>query len=143
LAASPGRYLEDELFDVVGHPTVIDWLQYNAEAGGYDVRVERDDNSVEMPKARYAFFQVDQVLRGRTPAGLSLDLGYIANEHAFVSLATVDLAASQPGTEVTVLWGEEPNSAKPAVEQHRQVEIRATVALAPYVQEVRDSYRKS
>jgi vanillate/3-O-methylgallate O-demethylase len=74
---------------------------------------------------------------------LSLDLGYIANEHAFVSLATVDLAASQPGTEVTVLWGEEPNSAKPAVEQHRQVEIRATVALAPYVQEVRDSYRKS
>jgi vanillate/3-O-methylgallate O-demethylase len=42
-----------------------------------------------------------------------------------------------------VVWGEEPNSAKPAVEPHRQVEIRATVAPAPYVQEVRDAYRKS
>ena len=98
---------------------------------------------LEMPKARYAFFQVDKVLHGGSAAGLSLDLGYIANEHAFVSLATVDQAAAAPGTEVTVLWGEEPNSAKPAVERHRQVEIRATVAPAPYVREVRDSYRAS
>jgi glycine cleavage system aminomethyltransferase T len=97
---------------------------------------------IEMPKARYAFFQVDKVLWNGSIAGLSLDLGYIANEHAFVSLATVDAAASKPGTEVTVLWGERPNSAKPGVERHRQVGIRATVAPAPYVQEVRDSYRK-
>jgi len=96
---------------------------------------------IEMPKARYAFFQVDKVLSKGSPAGLSLDLGYIANEHAFVSLATVDQAVAEPGTEVTVLWGEEPNSGKPAVERHRQVGIRATVAPAPYVQEVRDSYR--
>ena len=98
---------------------------------------------IEMPKARYAFFQVDKVLQGGSMVGLSLDLGYIANEHAFVSLATVDAAVAVPGTEVTVLWGEEPNSAKPAVEQHRQVEIRASVASAPYVREVRDSYRAS
>jgi vanillate/3-O-methylgallate O-demethylase len=97
---------------------------------------------IEMPKARYAFFQVDKVLRNGSIAGLSLDLGYLANEHAFVSLATVDASASALGTEVTVLWGERPNSAKPAVEHHRQVGIRATVAPAPYVQEVRDSYRK-
>ena len=96
---------------------------------------------IEMPKARYAFFQVDKVLRNGSIAGLSLDVGYLANEHAFVSLATVDAAASEPGTAVTVLWGERPNSAKPAVERHRQVGIRATVAPAPFVQEVRDSYR--
>ena len=42
-----------------------------------------------------------------------------------------------------MLWGEDPNSARPAVEQHRQVEIRATVAPAPYVQEIRNSYRSS
>jgi glycine cleavage system aminomethyltransferase T len=97
---------------------------------------------IEMPKARYAFFQVDKVLWNGTTAGMSLDLGYIANEHAFVSLATVDAAASRPGAEVTVLWGERPNSGKPVVERHRQVGIRATVAPAPYVQEVRNSYRK-
>ena len=82
-----------------------------------------------------------RVLHDGDVAGLSLDLGYIANEQAFVSLATVDAAASEPGTEVTVLWGERPNSAKPAVEHHRQVGIRATVAPAPFVREVRDSYR--
>jgi vanillate/3-O-methylgallate O-demethylase len=98
---------------------------------------------IEWPKARYAFFQVDTVLRDGAVAGLSLDLGYIANERAFVSLATVDAAASAPGTEVTVLWGEEPNSAKPGVERHRQVSIRATVAPAPYVAEVRAAYRSS
>jgi len=96
---------------------------------------------IEMAKARYAFFQVDKVLRNGAAVGLSLDLGYLANEHAFVSLATVDAATADPGTEVTVLWGERPNSAKPAVERHRQVGIRATVAPAPYVREVRDSYR--
>jgi len=48
-----------------------------------------------------------------------------------------------PGTAVTVLWGEELNSAKPVVERHRQVGIRATVAPAPYVREVRDSYPTS
>lgn len=98
---------------------------------------------IEMPKARYAFFQVDKVLRDGEPIGLSLDLGYLVNEQDFVSLATVDRDAAEPGTEVTVLWGESPSSAKPVVERHRQVEIRATVAPAPYVQEVRDSYRKS
>ena len=96
---------------------------------------------IEMPKARYAFFQVDKVLRNGLTAGMSLDLGYLANEHAFVSLATVDATASKPGTEVTVLWGERPNTAKPGVEPHRQVGIRATVAPAPYVREVRDAYR--
>jgi hypothetical protein len=53
----------------------------------------------------------------------------------------VDVAA--PDTEVTVLCGEEPNSAKPAVERHHQVEIRPRSAPAPYVPEVRDSYRTS
>jgi vanillate/3-O-methylgallate O-demethylase len=76
-------------------------------------------------------------------AGLSLDLGYIANEQAFVSLATVDGAVSEPGTEVSVLWGEEPNSVKPAVERHRQAAVRATVAPAPFVRAVRESYRAS
>ena len=40
-------HLEDDLFDLVGHPTVANWLQYNAEAGRWNVTVERDDNSVD------------------------------------------------------------------------------------------------
>ena len=36
-------HLDNELFDVVGHPTVANWLQYNVETGDYKVTVERDD----------------------------------------------------------------------------------------------------
>jgi vanillate/3-O-methylgallate O-demethylase len=68
---------------------------------------------IEMPKARYAFFHVDKVLRRGSLVGLSLDVGYLANEHAFVSLATVDAAASEPGTEVTVLWASSPTPPSP------------------------------
>jgi hypothetical protein len=86
---------------------------------------------------------MDKVLHNGRESGISMDLGYLSNHHVMASLATVDVEISEPGTEVTVLWGENPNSRKPAVELHRQVEIRATVAPVPFVQEVRDSYRKS
>jgi vanillate/3-O-methylgallate O-demethylase len=97
---------------------------------------------LELPKARYALHQQDKVLVAGEQVGVSLDCGYIANERAMVSLATVDVAHSEPGTEVVVLWGEEPNSAKPQVEEHRLREIRATVAPVPYVRFARDEYRE-
>ncbi len=71
------------------------------------------------------------MLHGGRLVGISLDVGYLYNEKAFVSLATIDVGLSEPGTEVVVVWGEKPNSAKPAVEPHEQVEISATVAPAP------------
>jgi vanillate/3-O-methylgallate O-demethylase len=94
---------------------------------------------IEMPKARYATHHEDEVRRDGQQVGVSLDCGYLANEREMVSLATIDSALAQPGTEVTVLWGENPVSAKPAVEEHVQVEIRAVVAPCPY--EARDTYR--
>ncbi len=96
---------------------------------------------IEWPKARYALFQTDVVLHDGRHVGLSFDCGYIYNEKVFISLATVEHASAQPGTEVTVLWGEQPNSTKPTVEPHVQVEIRATVAPAPYVSFARGAYR--
>src|SRR6202012_6047117 len=42
-------HLDDELFDLVGHPTVANWLQYNVETGDYRVTVERNDNSADRP----------------------------------------------------------------------------------------------
>ena len=99
---------------------------------------------IDMPKARYALHHVDAVLAaGGKQAGLSLDCGYIANERVMISLATVDHAYAEPGTKVTVLWGESPNSTKPQVEQHVQREIRATVAPIPFVQFARSQYRAS
>jgi vanillate/3-O-methylgallate O-demethylase len=96
---------------------------------------------IDLPKARYATHHQDKVLRDGAGIGISMDCGYLANARVMVSLATVDTVHSRPGTEVTVVWGEQPNSAKPQVEEHRQVEIRATVAPAPYAEFAREKYR--
>ncbi|HEV7187539.1 MAG TPA: aminomethyl transferase family protein [Blastococcus sp.] len=96
---------------------------------------------IDLPKARYATHHADKVLANGRPAGVSLDCGYLANERVMVSLAVLEAEYAEPGTEVTVVWGEHPVSAKPAVEEHRQVEIRATVAPVPFVDFARENYR--
>lgn len=98
---------------------------------------------IDFPKARYGVYQVDRVLVGGRDVGISHDCGYITNEQVFVSLASIENDWAEPGTEVTVIWGEEPNSNKPAVEKHRQIEVRATVEPAPYSRFARENYRTS
>ncbi|WP_375386381.1 aminomethyl transferase family protein [uncultured Microbacterium sp.] len=97
---------------------------------------------IDFPKARYGVYQVDRVLAGGADVGISHDAGYITGEQVFASLASIDADHAEPGTEVVVVWGEDPVSTKPAVEPHRQVEIRATVYPAPYSSFARENYRK-
>lgn len=93
------------------------------------------------PKARYGLFQMDEVLRDGEQVGISTDAGYLAYDQLYLSLATVD-ADLQDGTEVSVVWGEDPISRKPQVDaEHRQVTIRATVAPAPFHEYARTVYR--
>lgn len=98
---------------------------------------------IEFPKARYGLFQVDAVQVNGTTVGVSHDAGYITNEQAFISLASIDKEFAAPGTEVELLWGEEPVSSKPAVEKHRQVTVKAVVQPAPYSSFARENYRKN
>jgi len=82
------------------------------------------------------------VLNGSTTVGLSTYTGYTYNERALVSLAVINVEDSEPGTQVTVVWGEEKRgSSKPTVERHVQAEIRATVAPAPISEVARTAYR--
>jgi len=96
---------------------------------------------IELPKSRYSLYQTDRVLVGGKDVGISTDVGYLANEKAFLSLATIDNEYAATGTEVEVIWGEDPNSAKGTVEPHRQVTVRARVAPAPYHDYARAGYR--
>jgi vanillate/3-O-methylgallate O-demethylase len=58
-----------------------------------------------------------------------------------LTLAVVDPDVAEPGTEVTFVWGEEGGgSAKPVVERHVQVEIRAVVSPCPYGEVARTTY---
>ena len=52
--------------------------------------------------------------------GVSTFSGYSSNESSMLSLAMVDIDQSEPGTEVTLVWGEEGGgSSKPVVEVMR------------------------
>lgn len=59
--------------------------------------------------------------------------GYSLNERAVMTLGAVEERWSTPGTELILLWGEDPSRTQPntAVGPHRQMEIRVTVAPSP------------
>jgi syringate O-demethylase len=42
-------HLEQNRFNLVGRPSVHNWVQYHCETGGYDVRVERDERTIARP----------------------------------------------------------------------------------------------
>jgi len=97
---------------------------------------------IDLPLANYATLPYDKVLKGGKIAGISTYTGYTYNERAMVSLAVIDNEHSEPGTQVTLVWGEEGRgSSKPTVERHAQAEIRATVAPAPISEVARTAYR--
>jgi len=97
---------------------------------------------IDLPLANYASLPYDQVLVNGQTAGLSTYTGYTYNERAMISLAVMDVGYSEPGTEVTVVWGEERRgTSKPTVERHKQVAIHATVAPCPISEVARVAYR--
>ena len=97
---------------------------------------------IDLPLANYATLPFDKVLKEGNSVGLSTYTGYTYNERAIISLAVVDVALSEPGTKLTLVWGEEGRgSSKPTVERHLQSEIRVTVAPVPISDVARVSYR--
>lgn len=95
----------------------------------------------DFPSAVYSTLPYDKVLRDGKLAGISTWCGYSANEGKMLTLAMLDEAHSEPGTEVTFVWGEEAGgSSKPTVEHHVQTEIRAIVSPVPYSEVARTSY---
>ena len=99
---------------------------------------------IEFPSAVYSMHPFDAVLADGKQVGLSTWIGYSANEGKMLTLAMVEEAYAQPGTKVTLLWGE-PNGGtrKPTVEPHVQTEITAVVSPVPYSAVARDSYADS
>ena len=89
---------------------------------------------LELPRATYSTWQYDAVLNGQgQKIGASTYTGMIWGERSMLSLAIVEPQYATPGTEVTVVWGEPDGGARsrPWLEDHRQMEIRATVAPTP------------
>jgi syringate O-demethylase len=100
---------------------------------------------MEFPSAVYAMHPFDKVLMPNGEmVGLSTWIGYTQNEGKMLTLAMLDAEHAQPGTKVSLLWGEENGGTrKLTVEPHVQTEIRAVVAPVPYSEVARDSYADS
>lgn len=96
---------------------------------------------INLPVALYDTFHYDRVEADGAVVGVSSWTGYSGNERAMLSLGTIDAEFARPGTEVELVWGENPPSSKVQVEDHMQVKIRATVMPAPLVESARTVYR--
>jgi syringate O-demethylase len=97
---------------------------------------------MEFPSAVYAMHPYDEVMVGGRRAGVSTWIGYSSNEGKMLTLAVLDKEHAEPGTEVTLIWGEpDGGTSKPTVEPHVQKEIRAIVSPVPYARVARESYR--
>src|SRR5699024_4251539 len=96
---------------------------------------------LDFPKARYGFYQMDEVIQHDKSVGISTDAGYVAYPQQYMSLATIDNTI-QDGDTVEIIWGEDPISAKPQTDRkYKPVRIRATVLPAPYQAFARTTYR--
>jgi vanillate/3-O-methylgallate O-demethylase len=113
-----------------------------AAAMGTMFHTEGRAKYIDLPLSNYSTWPNDRVMKDGAMVGVSTFSGYSSNESSMLSLAIVDAEQSEPGTEVTLVWGEEGGgSAKPVVERHVQTEIRAIVSPVPYAEVVRASYR--
>ena len=141
----PGRQALEKLHDNVKRKKVT--LVWNGDDFAHVFHTLANQEGeiakyIDLPLANYATLPYDKVLSGGKTVGLSTYTGYTYNERAMISLAIVNVEQSEPGTQVTVLWGEElGGSSKPTIERHTQAEIRATVAPAPISDVARLSYR--
>ncbi len=109
-------HLEEELFDLVGHPMVIDWVLFHLQRGEHDVTAERDDNSAVRTDGPPRFYRYE--LQGPTAAAvLEQATGEPLPATKFFHMATFTIAgttvrglrhgmAGQPGFELFGPWAE-------------------------------------
>jgi glycine cleavage system aminomethyltransferase T len=96
---------------------------------------------MEFPSAVYSMHPYDKVTKNGKTVGVSTWVGYSANEGQALTLAILDAEHATIGNEVTFVWGEENGgTAKPTVERHVQMELRATVSPVPYSEVARTEY---
>lgn len=96
---------------------------------------------IDLPLSNYASSSFDKVMSGGKVVGASMFAGYSYNERSMLSLGIVEEQYAKPGTQLTLVWGEEDGGTrKTTVERHRQIEMRVTVGPAPYSRAVRETY---
>jgi glycine cleavage system aminomethyltransferase T len=118
-------YLEKDLFNLVGRPSVHNWVQYHAEHGNYDVKLERDERSVARPGPIVRKCYRYQVQGPTAMQVIAKATGQPAPELKFFTMTTITIAGKnvrafrhgmvgQPGLELFGPW-EDGEAVKAAI----------------------------
>jgi vanillate/3-O-methylgallate O-demethylase len=98
---------------------------------------------IDLPLSNYASSSFDSIMHGGKIVGASMFSGYSYNERKMLSLGFVEEQYAAPGTQLTLLWGEENGGTKKTtVERHKQTELKVVVGPTPYAQQARETYHQ-
>jgi vanillate/3-O-methylgallate O-demethylase len=98
---------------------------------------------IDFPLSNYASSSFDAVMHGGKVVGASMFSGYSYNERKMLSLGFVEDQYAKPGTQLTLVWGEENGGTKKTtVERHKQLELKVIVGPTPYAQQARETYHE-
>ncbi|MGA9882272.1 MAG: hypothetical protein WBQ34_01000 [Candidatus Acidiferrales bacterium] len=134
-------YLEKDLFNLVGRPPIHNWLQFHAEKGKYNVKLERDERSAvrggDTSRKAYRF----QVQGPNAMKLIEKVLGKPAPDLKFFNMATVTIAGKQvkalrhgmvgqPGWEIFGPWADGEAVKAAIVEAGKEFGLRLVGARA-------------
>ena len=134
-------YLEKDLFNLVGRPSVHNWVTYHAETGGYNVKLERDERAAARtgPLVRKAYrFQIQGPNALRVVEKL---IGKPAPDLKFFNMTEFNIAGrsvralrhgmvGQPGYELFGPWQEADEVKAAIVEAGKEFGLRQVGARA-------------
>ena len=85
---------------------------------------------IALPTPGYVTWPAEAVVNNGQTVGFSQVAQYSPNARHILSMAVVDIDLAEPGTELTLLWGDPESRA--SIGEHEIRELRVTVAAAPY-----------
>lgn len=91
----------------------------------------------------YSGSQYEAVKVDGNTVGVVTTISYVSPHRKVIGIGVIDVEFAEPGTEVTVLWGDSLTIPRPNVEEHSQVLLRATIAPSPYSKYAREKYRSN
>ncbi|HEX5778098.1 MAG TPA: aminomethyl transferase family protein [Xanthobacteraceae bacterium] len=98
---------------------------------------------IDLPLSNYASSSFDSIMSGGKVVGASMFSGYSFNERKMLSLGFVEEQFAKPGTQLTLVWGEENGGTKKTtVERHKQLELKVEVGPTPYASQARETYHQ-
>jgi len=133
--------LEDDLFNLVGRPSVHNWVQYNCETGGYKAKLTRDERSAaqKSPGDRMAYrYQVqgpnalklmEKVLGGPVPEVKFFQMSMFTIAGKTVRVLRHGMVG-QPGFELFGPWAEGEAVKAAIVEAGQDLGLRLVGARA-------------